>query len=76
MGILKEVKVSVANIHLRKDECEVTFAKHGHHHAFLSISMSQEEALKYKIDAEYIVQLRDVEGQLEPHVIDHQPKKE
>ncbi len=71
MGILREEKVVVSDIRIRKDDCNVTFAKHGNDSAYLSLSMSQEEALKYKVDAEYVIQLRDVEKSLEPRTIEH-----
>ena len=77
MGILKEAKVKVRSINITgKDECNVSFGNFGRSPTYLHLSMTQEDALKYKIDDEYIIQLRDVEGQLEPHVIDHQPIKE
>lgn len=72
MALVKEAKVKVVRIDIEKDGCTVSLANYGKSRTFISISMPQEEAMKFKIGDEYTVQLHDNLNQLEPHIIDHQ----
>lgn len=69
MPLIQDYKVKVCSIRLSKDRCEINFTDEKG--AYLSTTMTQEEAIKFKIDDEYIIQLRDVEQQLDRPTIDH-----
>lgn len=73
MALVKEAKVKVVRIDIEKDGCTVSLANYySKSRTFISLSMPQEEAMKFKIGDEYTVQVHDNLNQLEPHIIDHQ----